>query len=248
MNEDTEGLTPAEDPAVALARSTALAVFCDFDGTFSVQDVGSTLARRHLSERRVELWSRYESGELDAWTYNIELFSGFRLPETELQAFLGEIELDPGARALIEWCEQEGIAFRILSDGFDYNLDWLQQHHGVAFEYTSNRLAYGGDAGDEWRIAPGGRNPACDCGTGTCKSAIIARTRRERPGTFCVHVGNGRVSDLCGAEEADLAFAKETLAETLRARKRPYEAFESLHDVVARLSSLVADARALRAG
>ncbi len=248
MDAETEGLTPTEDPAIALARSNALAIYCDFDGTYSVQDVGSTLARKHLGPRRIELWSRYESGELDAWEYNIELFAGFRLPESELQAFLATIELDPGARALQSWCSDQGTSFRILSDGFDYNLNWLQQHNSVQFDFTSNHLEYAGAEGDEWRIAPGGRNPACSCGTGTCKRAIIAARRREQPGTFCVHIGNGRVSDLCGAEEADLAFAKETLADALRERKQHYEPFETLHDVVAKLALLVTDAQVLRAG
>jgi 2-hydroxy-3-keto-5-methylthiopentenyl-1-phosphate phosphatase len=247
LDEDSDGLTPTEDLAVALARSSALAVFCDFDGTYSVQDVGSTLARKHLGPRRIELWSRYESGELDAWEYNIELFTGFRLPESELRAFLATIDLDPGARVLQAWCADEGASFRILSDGFDYNLNWLQQHNDVQFDFTSNHLEHVGLEGDEWSIAPGGRNPACGCGTGTCKRAIISQYRRDNPGAFCVHVGNGRVSDLCGADEADLAFAKETLADALRERKQAFEPFETLDDVVAKLTSLVADARALRA-
>lgn len=240
MTDPTDGLTPTEDLALDLARARSIAVFCDFDGTYSVQDVGSTLARRYLGERRVELWQRYEAGEFDPWSYNVELFTGFALPEPELHAFLETIELDPGAQALQALCAHEDIPFRILSDGFDYNLDWLQAHHGVAFDYTANHLEYQ-DGG--WRIEPGARNEACPCGTGTCKRAIISRAQRD---AFCIHIGNGRVSDLCGAEAADLAFAKESLADALRERKQAFEPFETLNDVVAKLSSLLADARALR--
>jgi len=46
------------------------------------------------------------------------------------------------------------------------------------------------------------------------------------------HIGNGRVSDLCGAEEADLAFAKDTLAEALEERGQPFHSFVTLEDVV----------------
>jgi len=246
LSNDGERLTPAEDPAIGLARATSLAVFCDFDGTYSVQDVGSSLARRYLGDRRSALWRRYEQGELDAWSYNLELFDGFRLPEVALQDFLGSIDLDPGARALQAWCAQHDVPFRVLSDGFDYNLDWLQQHHGVEFDYQSNHLEYAGADNDQWRIAPGGRNPSCPCGTGTCKRAIIAARRRQPPGCFCVHVGNGRVSDLCGSEEADLVFAKDSLAIALRERKQAYEPFESLDDVVAKLEAIWNEARALR--
>jgi len=246
LEEELEGLVPSEDPVTRLAQATSISLFCDFDGTYSVQDVGSTLARMYLSERRRALWDRFEAGEFDPWGYNIELFSGFRLPESELHAFLATIDLDPGARALQAWCSENDVVFRILSDGFDYNLDWLQHHHNVEFDYEANHLVYGGAAGDEWRISPGSRNDSCSCGTGTCKRGIIRARRKERPGSFCVHVGNGRVSDLCGAEEADLAFAKDTLAAALRERKRTFEPFESLNDVVARLDPLLREAQALR--
>jgi 2-hydroxy-3-keto-5-methylthiopentenyl-1-phosphate phosphatase len=53
-----------------------------------------------------------------------------------------------------------------------------------------------------------------------------------------VHVGNGRVSDLCGALAADVAFAKDTLAEELAARQVAYEPFTTLHEVVAGLARL----------
>ncbi len=239
MDEELEGLVPCGDPVTRLAQATSVALFCDFDGTYSVQDVGSTLARKYLGERRLELWRRYEEGEFDAWGYNVELFSGFRLPESQLHDFLATIDLDPGAEALQAWCVEQGVGFRILSDGFDYNLEWLQRHHGVQFDYVANHLVYGGASGDEWRISPGARNERCGCGTGTCKRGIIAARRRRHPRSFCVHVGNGRVSDLCGAEEADLTFAKDTLAAALQERKQPFEPFGSLHDVVTRLDSLL---------
>ena len=212
-----------------------LAVFCDFDGTFSVQDVGATLARQRAGERRPALWARYERGEITAWDYNMLLLDGLVVPEEELDTFLKTIELDAGAVALVRWCADGGIPFRILSDGFDRNLDGLQRIHGVAFEYDANRLRYEGDA---WQIEAGFPNPECFCGTGTCKRGRIAAYRRAHPRAFCVHVGNGRVSDLCGAIEADLTFAKDTLAPALETRGIPYEPFANLTDVVSTLEPL----------
>ncbi len=127
-----------------------LAVFCDFDGTFARQDVGSTIAQRHAADRRPALWERLERGELNAWDYNLELLDRLPLPEAELDEFLRTIELDPGAKALVAWCEERGVPFRVLSDGFDYNLDRLQQLNGVRFAYDANRLWY---ERDRWRIA-----------------------------------------------------------------------------------------------
>ena len=212
-----------------------LAVFCDFDGTFSIQDVGSTLARMHGGEVRPQVWARYERGEITAWEYNMEVLDGLRISEDDLLAFLHTVELDPGARDLMAWCEERGVPFRILSDGFDYNLDRLQDIQGVDFEYDANRLRYEGGA---WRIAPGSPDPSCDCGTGTCKSGLIQRYRDGQPGARVVHIGNGRVSDLCGALAADVVFAKDSLAEILEARGIAFEHFETLRDVIPKLAAL----------
>jgi 2,3-diketo-5-methylthio-1-phosphopentane phosphatase len=228
-------------------RARKLAVFCDFDGTFLIQDVGSTLARAHLSERRDELWRRYESGELTPWEYNLELLQGFELPESELEDFLASAELDPGSKALVAWCREQGVPFQVLSDGFDRNLDALQRLHGVEFDYRANRLVY---RDGRWSIAAGHPDPTCGCGTGTCKGGIIRRFREREPDALCVHIGNGRVSDLCGARAADLTFArdgeKDTLAPALLEEGEPFFSFRTLHDVVEALSAIHAGRRAAR--
>ncbi len=223
------------------ARRPSLAVFCDYDGTFSVQDVGSTLARRHRADARARAWARYEKGQLSAWDYNLEVLDGMRLPQSELDAFLRSVELDPGARQLLDWCRRRDVPFRILSDGFDYNLDRLQQIHGVAFDYDANHLRY---EGERWRIAAGFPNPACGCGTGTCKRGRIETWRRAHPQAVVVHIGNGMVSDLCGALAADEVFAKDSLAEVLKARELPFRPFRSLLDVVSGLEALGAEVAA----
>jgi len=217
-----------------------LAVFCDFDGTFSVQDVGSTLAQRLLPEKRKRLWQRFEQGEFTAWTYAVALLDGLEFSEKDLDGFLETIDLDPGARSLIEWCADQNVPFQILSDGFDWNLERLQAMNRVRFDYQANHLEY---EGDRWRLAAGRPNDACGCGTGSCKRGLISAYREETPNAFCVHIGNGRVSDLCGALEADLAFAKDTLAPALDELGHAYVRFDSLHDVIATLSTRGASSR-----
>ncbi len=212
-----------------------LAVFCDFDGTFAVQDVGSTIAKRYAADRRPALWERLSRGELNAWQYNLELLDGLRLPEEELEAFLRTVELDPGAERLVGWCEERAVPFRILSDGFDRNLDRIQSLTGVRFAYDANRLWYEDGA---WRIAACAPDPSCACGTGLCKRGRIEAFRALHPEARVVHIGNGRVSDLCGGLAADVVFAKDSLAEELTARGVAFEPFTTLDDVVAGLDRL----------
>ena len=233
-------LPPHASALFRVRRVFPLAVFCDFDGTFSVQDVGATLAKLHAGDRRPRVWARYERGEITAWEYNLEILDGLPLPETELEAFLQTIELDPGARALIAWCEERELPFRVLSDGFDYNLNRLQAIHGVRFSYSANHLRY---VDGRWRIAGAHPDARCGCGTGTCKRGRIEAFRSEHPGVRMVHIGNGRVSDLCGALAADVAFAKDSLAVELASRGAPFRAFETLLDVIPQLEALLAEAR-----
>jgi 2-hydroxy-3-keto-5-methylthiopentenyl-1-phosphate phosphatase len=226
-------LAPHQSRVQRLSGVRELAVFCDFDGTFLVQDVGSTLAKTHIPERRELLWGRYESGELTAWDYTQELLDGFELPETTLDAFLETVQLDPGSKPLLAWCAERKVPFEILSDGFDRNLRMLQRIHDIEFDYRANRLRYEDGA---WRIGPGHPDPSCGCGTGTCKGSIISAYRAEHPNALCVHIGNGRVSDLCGGRAADLTFArdseKDTLAPALREQGEPFVAFNTLHRVI----------------
>ena len=224
-----------------MRRRSPLAVFCDFDGTFAVQDVGSTLVRRHAPDLRADLWKRYARGEITAWDYNLEVFPTLDLPRSEVDAFLRSVELDPGARDLVAWCERQSVPFRVLSDGFDYNLNRLQVIHGVRFAYEANRLHI--EAG-RWRIEAGCEDPSCFCGTGVCKRRCIERFRRDHPNVTVVHIGNGRVSDTCGALAADVTFAKDSLAEELGERGVAFERFTTLHDVLPTLQRLLRESEA----
>jgi 2,3-diketo-5-methylthio-1-phosphopentane phosphatase len=220
-----------------MPAAPALAVFCDFDGTFARQDVGSTLAARYAADRRPAQWARFERGEITAWEYNLEILDGLPVGEEALDAFLATVELDPGARGLLAWCERRSVPFRILSDGFDRNLDRLQSLNGIRFAYTANylRIEHG-----KWRIRAGAPDPNCGCGTGVCKGNVLRTLRASSPRTHLVHIGNGRVSDTCGALEADTAFAKDSLAETLAKRGAPFVRFATLADVVPHLDSILA--------
>ncbi len=171
-------------------------------------------------------------GEIRPWDYNLQVLDGLPLPEAELDAFLKQVELDPGAGELLAWCRRHAFPFRILSDGFDHNLDRLQALTGVSFEYDANSLRY---REGRWEIAPGAQNPDCGCGTGTCKRGRIESYRAAHGAVTTVHIGNGRISDLCGAETADIAFAKDSLAQALAERGQPYHPFTTLLDVVAEL-------------
>ncbi|MCC6642744.1 MAG: alpha-galactosidase [Deltaproteobacteria bacterium] len=241
----TVSLAPHASALLRIRCGAPLAVFCDFDGTFLVQDVGSTLARRFAAERRLQEWDRLQRGEITAWEYTVGILDGLPLPEEALEEFLQGVTLDPGARALLDWCTEQGAPFRVLSDGYDRNLARLQEIHGVRFAFDANRLRYEDGC---WRISPARPDARCGCGTGNCKRGRIEAYRSKNPGMTVVHIGNGRVSDLCGALAADLVFAKGSLADALDERSVAFERFDTLHDVVKALATWIANPRDVRDG
>ena len=62
--------------------------------------VGSTVAKRHIPDRRKQLWTRYESGELTAWQYTFELLDGLEaLADRHGFTIAGTDKLKDGATA-----------------------------------------------------------------------------------------------------------------------------------------------------
>lgn len=212
-----------------------IAVFCDFDGTFIVKDVGSTLAVKYVDDLRPAQIKRVVDGEITAWEYNMEIIDGMVVPKDELEEFLNSLEMDPGAVDLLSWCQKNDAPFRILSDGFDYNIDRLKTRFGIEFDCDSNAMYY---EEDRWRISPGYPNADCGCGTGVCKRGRIGEFRAANPGVLTVHIGNGRISDLCGVLGADVGFAKDSLATELENRGVSFHRFETLKNVVTELERI----------
>jgi 2-hydroxy-3-keto-5-methylthiopentenyl-1-phosphate phosphatase len=73
-----------------------------------------------------------------------------------------------------------------------------------------------------------------------CKRHALRTLRAASPGAHLVHIGNGRVSDTCGALAADTAFAKDSLADELAMRGAPFMRFATLLDVVREIDAIYA--------
>ena len=83
----------------------------------------------------------------------------------------------------------------------------------------------------------GGRGDAVGA---PCANASSGAREKSAPHATLVHIGNGRVSDLCGALAADVVFAKDSLATELERRAIPFEPFATLLDVIPGLERLLA--------
>lgn len=154
----------------------------------------------------------------------------FDLVEPDLRAMHRLIDrqaVDPAFPALARGLQRAGADVRIASDGFAFYISRMLAAAGLAdLPVDSNRLEVRGGA-----IVLGFPYERDGCGhCGMCK-ALPVRWAKAR-GRRAVYVGDG-YSDRCAVTEADVVFAKDSLAAHCRANGIPYHAFASLSDVQA---------------
>ncbi len=133
--------------------------------------------------------------------------------------------VDPAFPALARGLQRAGADVRIASDGFGFYISRMLAAAGLAdLPVDSNRLDVRGGA-----IVLDFPYEQDGCGyCGMCK-ALPVRQAKAR-GRRAVYVGDG-YSDRCAVGEADVVFAKDSLAVHCEANDIPYHAFESLADV-----------------
>ena len=210
-------------------------IICDFDGTITRQD-GTDLVLEALAapEWRV-LQDEWTAGRLlgaDCMVGQVALIGG---SDADLDATLDSVELDPDFADFVGWCEAQGFALAIVSDGVDRFIARILSRHGLErLPVTANRLA---GAPGARRLELPWRRSDCAAGSGVCKCAAAAIGQAANVPT--VYIGDGR-SDFCVSAGADILFAKGALAEHAATRGRPYYPFVTFADVQRRLASLVA--------
>jgi 2,3-diketo-5-methylthio-1-phosphopentane phosphatase len=215
-------------------------VFCDFDGTITrVDAVGRVLDRLAAPAWEV-LEDDWRAGRITAAACMREQVALIGGDQAALDAVLDDIELDPGFPDFARWCARHDIPLAVVSDGVDYFIQRILARHGLAdLPVVSNRLM--GEAG-AWRLAqPHGRE-GCAAAAGVCKCAVTSGGLGVPAPSMLVYIGDGR-SDFCVSGRADLLFAKGELATYAAGRGQAYYAFETFHDVTARLSAIVAARR-----
>jgi 2,3-diketo-5-methylthio-1-phosphopentane phosphatase len=217
-------------------------VFCDFDGTISVVDTTDAVLASLAAPEWEGLEADWVAGRIDAAACmrgQVALIGG---SEADLDAVLGQIELDPGFPAFAAWCAEHEVPLTIVSDGVDRFIKTILSRHGLGhLPVVSNRLA--GKEGAR-KLQQPHRREGCAAGAGVCKCE--ATGSRKADTELMVYVGDGR-SDFCVSHRADILFAKGALADYVGARGEAHHIYDTFHEITATLSPLVEARRAAAA-
>ncbi len=205
-----------------------LHIFCDFDGTIALHDLGDEVFIRFAGYSTfAEYQHKLKEENLPIHRYWRELCSLLpaELTLADIAHFALEHRLDPTIHPLLAWCNAEQIAFTIVSDGFAEYIRPLLQAENIDVPVYSNRLVqHDGKIQPEFPYS----DESCSCFCASCKRNTVLRS--AHPNSIIVYVGDG-YSDFCAAQHADIVFAKKTLAAYCNKHHIPHYQFSSLNDV-----------------
>ena len=217
-------------------------IISDFDGTVTSIDTNSTLARRFAPEAQERVEGKLATREL---TLRDVLGAEYEAITAGIDAVVEaalEIPFRPGIEEFLDAAEGAGARFVLLSSGFRQVIEPMLEDKGLVgrVPLIANDIELDETGGRvTWRDLPG-----CDLCGEQCKRHDVAtlRAKYAQHNDTVVFIGDG-FSDRCGAETADIVFARDNLATYLDERDLPYRPWDDFFDIA---HSLDLDAYAAR--
>jgi 2-hydroxy-3-keto-5-methylthiopentenyl-1-phosphate phosphatase len=210
-------------------------ILCDFDGTISVRDMGYTLVNRFS----VGDWQAIDRdfcegkiGSREAYSRIAKILKGDK--ESVLRFIREHSHIDPHFQSFYQFCCENDIEVKIVSDGLDFYIrTLLETHHLSEIPFYANTTRFLSDGGTDISFP----HVSEECGLcGTCKKQLVQNHRKEYD--KILFVGNG-LSDRCAARESDLAFAKDSLYPYCIDQDITCHFFEDFHDILSDLKKRI---------
>jgi 2-hydroxy-3-keto-5-methylthiopentenyl-1-phosphate phosphatase len=213
-------------------------VLVDFDGTIAPLDTTDLLLQRFADPSWQDIEEDWKAGRIGSRECLVRQIDLVRATPQELDAFLREIEIDPGFPGFVALCREEGHDVTVVSDGLDRAVSTVLSRGGVDLPYFANQLEWLG--GKRWRLGFPHSRSDCRALSGNCKCHFA----EAAVGAVRIVVGDGR-SDFCVAERADLVLAKGALAEHCRVGDLPYFGFQSFAEATDLLARWIEESKAI---
>lgn len=209
-------------------------IFVDFDGTVITKDVGDSLwglfGKEAAAQEEIQLWREGILSSKSLWERLFSMLDNFN--QSVFEDFLADIDLTPGFREFVKYCEKNSMELTILSDGFDYYIRRILNKEGLSeVQSISNRLLF-----QDNRLKPVFPQTDEECTKcANCKrNGIISGSSDD---DFTFYVGDG-FSDHCPATHCDFIFAKDSLLKYCDLNRISYYPYRDFFDVLLRVKSL----------
>lgn len=202
----------------------AMLLAIDFDGTLVDKDTVDWFCAHYARDVFEAADAAFARGEITLDETLARQVAPITATEDEVVTFLIDtVNVRPGVPELLDFCAAHDIEAVIVSSGFDNLMHPYLQAHGYDLPIYAHSVTFGPEG---MRVKLRGRAECDLCGV-ACKRAEV---RTIAAGRSITYVGDGP-SDLCAAEDADIRFARASLAEHLEQGGYAYLPFENFHDV-----------------
>ncbi len=178
-------------------------IFCDFDGTISVKDVGAEFFNGLVAgdhRKILDDWFNGRISSLECLTKECELV---RVTREDADRLIDKQEVEPSFLEFHKEIRSVGIELIVLSDGFDYYIERVLRNYGIEdVTYYANKLIFY----DTNRVRPEFPYYDSTCSFfANCKGLQLQKLNTDNK--VSVYIGDG-YSDKCAVPYADIIFAK----------------------------------------
>ncbi|MET0661478.1 MAG: MtnX-like HAD-IB family phosphatase [Steroidobacteraceae bacterium] len=198
-------------------------VLVDFDGTIASVDTTDLLLEQFADPAWHAIEDDWKAGKIGSRECLARQIDLIRATPAEIDAFISNIEIDPGFPAFVAHCRAAGHRVTVVSDGLDRTVGAVLRQAGIDLPYFANHFAAIGE--DRWRLTFPHARSDCRPLSGNCKCQFADAAN----GPVRIVVGDGR-SDFCVAERADLVLAKSSLLRHCRSEHLPHQAFTTFDE------------------
>lgn len=211
---------------VKIKKAKKPVVFFDFDNTITIGDVIDDMLERYsINFKWQELEKMWKEGKIGSRQCLEGQMEGIRITKREMDRYLAKVRIDPYFKVLLKYLRSRKIKTLIVSDNFDYILDRILKNNDITDQVVyANSIIF-----DKNRLRtsfPYSNKKCGDCGH--CKQTTLLANTDE--GSISFFIGDGQ-SDICGSQQADIVFAKDSLKKYFLKEQKPFVPFESLKDV-----------------
>ena len=209
-------------------------VYCDFDGTVCLQDVGEQFFRSFAREKAEESVRNLLSGEITMQQWLRELCEA--IPSMKQEIFLKYVDqfsVDPHFAGFVRFCADHDVPVTILTDGIDVYVERVLSNAGLShIPFFANHAEF---VREKLNVSFPYTDAECSL-CGSCKRNHMLNTSADED--IIVYVGDG-YSDRCPVRYADFVFAKRQLIKHCQQQNITFFEFIHFGDVQVKLEEIL---------
>jgi 2,3-diketo-5-methylthio-1-phosphopentane phosphatase len=213
-------------------------IFCDFDGTVSLTDIGDQFFRTFAGEKAWQSAQRLLNDEITSPMSLRELCEAIpSIRKIEFIDYVDRFVVDPHFADFVRFCKEQEISLMVLSDGLDAYIERVLSNGGLQrIPFFANHAEFLNVNGHE-KLAVTFPYTDAECKLcGNCKRNHMLNTSADDD--IIVYIGDG-YSDRCPVKYADFVFAKQQLIKFCQNQNITYFEFNHFGDVQAKMEEIV---------